>query len=314
MPPIRYGVQVHRSPHGTPLGVDEIVELAARMEAAGLDSLWLTQGFDHDCLTTLAVVGAMVPRIELGSAVVPTPPRHPGVLALQALTVQSVLRGRLALGIGTSHRQVMADAFDIDVARPAAHMEGYLDTLLPLVRAEPGGVEIADGTIDRFGGVSGAREVPILVGAMGTRLVELAGRRAEGVITALVGPRGLAEHIGPTLFQQASAAGRPRPRVVVCLPACVTSRVGTVRDLVDQEYAASMRLPTYQRNLGWESAGSAADLAIVGDQSDVAARFEQLVQAGATDIAVRLVGSADERSATVELLAELVSRRAALGE
>jgi len=61
----------------------------------------LSNIFGLEALTSLAVAGSQVPGIELGTAVVPTYPRHPAVLAQQALTAAlAVGPGRLTLGIG----------------------------------------------------------------------------------------------------------------------------------------------------------------------------------------------------------------------
>ena len=61
----------------------------------GFKSYWLaehpTGGFD--ALTVLAVIASSVPDIEMGTAVVPTFPRHPMALAGQALTSQTALHG-----------------------------------------------------------------------------------------------------------------------------------------------------------------------------------------------------------------------------
>ena len=61
-------------------------------EADGYASFWTSQIFGHDASTVLAVVGREVPRIELGTAVVPTYPRHPMVMAQQALSVNAAMR------------------------------------------------------------------------------------------------------------------------------------------------------------------------------------------------------------------------------
>ena len=52
---------------------------------SGFDTYWAPQIFGHDALTALAIVGREVPRIEVGTSVVPTFPRHPMMLAQQAL-------------------------------------------------------------------------------------------------------------------------------------------------------------------------------------------------------------------------------------
>jgi alkanesulfonate monooxygenase SsuD/methylene tetrahydromethanopterin reductase-like flavin-dependent oxidoreductase (luciferase family) len=87
--------------------LDQLVTAVRRAEADGFDSFWVAQIFGMDALTALAVAGREVDRIELGTAVVPTYPRHPMMLAGQALTVQVATGDRLALGIGLSHKIVI---------------------------------------------------------------------------------------------------------------------------------------------------------------------------------------------------------------
>src|SRR5438045_3411411 len=84
--------------------IDDVVDDARAVEAAGFASYWLPQIFGLDAMSMLAIVGRAVPRIELGTAVVPTYPRHPAVVAQQALTVQAASGDRFALGIGLSHK------------------------------------------------------------------------------------------------------------------------------------------------------------------------------------------------------------------
>jgi 5,10-methylenetetrahydromethanopterin reductase len=93
-----------------PAGPDALVRLREELQGAaddGFSSAWLQNIFGLDALTALAVAGSQVPGIELGTAVVPTYPRHPVVLAQQAMTAATALGGRLALGIGLSHKIVI---------------------------------------------------------------------------------------------------------------------------------------------------------------------------------------------------------------
>src|SRR6202049_4676602 len=84
-----------------PKGPDPFVRLNVQLQHAaddGFASAWMSQLFGLDALTALAVAGSRVPGIELGTAVVPTYPRHPAFLAQQALTVAAATGGRLTLG------------------------------------------------------------------------------------------------------------------------------------------------------------------------------------------------------------------------
>jgi alkanesulfonate monooxygenase SsuD/methylene tetrahydromethanopterin reductase-like flavin-dependent oxidoreductase (luciferase family) len=127
------------------IGVGEALEMVTReetleqvraAEVAGFATAWWAQIFNWDALTTIAVVGAQVPRIALGTAVVPTYPRHPLMLASQALTVQTAIGNRLRLGIGPSHRVMMEDLYGYSFERPARHIREYLSALGPLLRGE----------------------------------------------------------------------------------------------------------------------------------------------------------------------------------
>ena len=70
-------------------GLDDRVERAKDFESRGFDSIWLANIFSFDAITAAAVIGRETNRIELGTAVVPSYPRHPTAIAQQALTTQS---------------------------------------------------------------------------------------------------------------------------------------------------------------------------------------------------------------------------------
>lgn len=87
-----------------------------------------------DSLSALLAAGATTSTIDLGAGVVPIYPRHPVALAQQAATVQSLLGGRLTLGIGVSHQPVMEGMFGLPFARPAAYLREYLAVLVPMLQ------------------------------------------------------------------------------------------------------------------------------------------------------------------------------------
>ena len=104
---------------GNHRSLDAIRAEARRAAEDGFASYWLSQIAGPDALVALAVVGAEVPRIELGTSIVPLYGRHPLVLAAQAAS-----GGRLVLGIGPSHRVVVEGLYGESYARP------YTRTLL----------------------------------------------------------------------------------------------------------------------------------------------------------------------------------------
>ncbi|HEX4864279.1 MAG TPA: LLM class F420-dependent oxidoreductase, partial [Acidimicrobiales bacterium] len=272
----------------------------------GLD-YWVPQLTDVDALTALAVVGREVPGVQVGTAVVPTYPRHPLVLAMQALTVQAATGGNLVLGIGLSHQVVIEGAFGMDFSKPVRHMREYLEILMPVLHTGKANFEGVELTARTFAPVrvAGGSAPPVVVAALGTQMLNLAGRVADGTALWMVGERTIASHIVPTITKAAEKAGRPAPRVVVGLPVSVTVDADGAREKADAAFGYYNNLPSYKAMLDKEGVEGPADVAIVGDEKEVAASLRRLFDAGATELSLPVFGSSEERERTLALLSEL---------
>jgi F420-dependent oxidoreductase-like protein len=258
-----------------------------------------------DSLTAAAVIGREVPDIEIGIAVVPTFPRHPIVMAQQALTAQAISGGRFVLGIGVSHPPLMEGGYGYRFERIAQHMREYLEALLPLVRE--GAVEYAGETVTARMSLSvrDASPVRVVLAALGPRLLELAGGMADGTAVFMAGPRTLAGHVVPRIRAAAGASGRPAPMIGAAFSVCVTDDVAAARANVEKRYAAIAALPSYRAMLDREGVASPADVAILGDERSVGNQIAALGEIGVTDLIASLVGSPEEIARTRALLTAL---------
>jgi F420-dependent oxidoreductase-like protein len=287
--------------------LDAAVDAAGQVEAEGFHGFHVPQIFGLDALTTLAVVGRQVPRIELGTGVIPTYPRHPMMLAAQALTTQMACDGRLLLGIGLSHQVVIETMFGMSFEKPVRHMREYLSILMPLLHGEPAAFAGETMSTNASVGITGVDAPPVAVAALGPLMLKLAGRMTEGTVTWMTGPATLAEHTVPTITAAAAEAGRPAPKVIVGLPVCVTDAVDDARARAAKTFAMYGFLPSYRAMLDREGADGPADVAIVGDEATVAAGIQRVADAGATDFsAAEFAVGADEKRRTRELLRTLV--------
>ena len=290
-------------------GIDELVQAVAEAKAEGFATYWLPQIFGIDALTALAVAGREVPDIELGTSVVPTYPRHPMALAAQASTVQNVTSGRLALGIGLSHQIVVESIWGYSFNKPVRHMKEYLSILRPLLYGEQ--VAVRGETVSMNGGLTVDQPFgapPILVAALGTQMLGLTGRLADGTITWMTGPSTLAEHTVPTLRSATQEAGRPEAfRVVAGFPVCVTDDAAAARDRASKVFAMYGALPSYRAMLDREGLGGPADVAVVGDEATVRGELERIADAGVTDFCAAEFGSTEEeRRRTRDVLQSLL--------
>jgi alkanesulfonate monooxygenase SsuD/methylene tetrahydromethanopterin reductase-like flavin-dependent oxidoreductase (luciferase family) len=87
----------------------------------------------------------------------------------------------------------------------------------------------------------------------------------------------------PRIERGAREAGRPLPRVACGLPVAVTRDPERARAAADHMLAVSARLPAYRRALEREGARQPSDVAIVGDEEEVARRLRSLAALGASD-------------------------------
>ena len=287
--------------------IDDVVAEAAAAEKDGFDSFWAPNIFGHDALTALAITGREVPRIELGTSVVPTYPRHPMAIAQQCHTVSAASGGRFTLGIGLSHRIVIENMMGMSFEKPVRHLREYLSVLMPLSRGEAANF---DGETYRVhGGIAakGSTGFGVVAAALGEQMLRVAGTLCDGTLTWCTGPDTLAAHIVPTIAAAADAAGRPAPRIIAALPVCVTSDRAAAAERAAKVFAVYGTLPSYRAMLDREGAAGPADIAITGSRDEVQERVGALAAVGVTDFAAVEFGAtpdeiADTRSALKGLL------------
>lgn len=290
-------------------GLEGLLRRIAAAEARGLAGAWTPNIFAFDALTVLALAGPRTGRIELGTYVVPTYPRHPAALAQQALTVQAATGNRLTLGIGLSHRVAMEGMLGFDWSHPIRHMREYLQALDALLSGEPATFAGEEFRVKDYQiTVPGATPPPVLVAALGPQMLRLAGQFAAGTAIWMGGPRYLANDCVPVIAEAARRAGRPAPRVLVGLPVCVTDRPEEVRRQAATAFERYGQLPSYRAILDKEGAAGPADVALIGPEAAVRAGIGALAAAGATDLVASVYaphGEGAER--TLDLLAALTA-------
>ncbi|MEU9016124.1 LLM class F420-dependent oxidoreductase [Actinomadura sp. NPDC048394] len=303
---MRIGVSLGE--RGGPDALDKLADDVRHAADDGFASAWMSNIFGVDALTALAVAGSRVPGIELGTAVVPTYPRHPAALAQQVRTVALALgEGRLTLGIGLSHKVVIEDMYGYDFGRPLRHMDEYLSVLLPLLDHQTASFtgETLRGQIGLT--VPNEGRVPVLLAALGPKMLRLAAERTDGTVLWMTGPATVRDHIAPTITAAAEAAGRPAPRIVCVLPVCVTGDAERARQRAAKAFEVYGTLPSYRAMMDREGAEGPADLAIIGDEDAVGARLEELAAAGVTEFVAGEFMPGEDRTRTRTFLKSLAS-------
>jgi alkanesulfonate monooxygenase SsuD/methylene tetrahydromethanopterin reductase-like flavin-dependent oxidoreductase (luciferase family) len=291
----------------------ESLEIAGRADSLGYESIWVTHGLGRDALLTLSAYSRVAPRVGLGTGVIPIYPRHPVLLAQEALTLSDVTGGRLRLGIGVSHRPVMEGALGLDMGRPLEVMREYVSVL----SAALGGKVDHRGPRYRATWQSGLPALPpappILLAGLGAKMLELAGEIAAGVVLWLCAPAYIRDKAIPAIKRGRQRAGKSLEGfdIVAAVPAALTVDKPAGTALFKTELMRYLALPFYRAML--EGSGFAADLAAfdraprpdavsdrlaaalgaVGDFKTVSAFVTAHREAGVTLPAIRPIGFPD---------------------
>lgn len=287
------------------IGLDEMITRGKDLEARGFPTMWIPNVFGNDAITAASVVGSHTQRIALGTAVVPTFPRHPAAIAQQSLTASAACRGRFTLGIGLSHPPVI-EKLGLSYDRRAKHMREYMEVLGPLLRGEPAKFHGEEYQVDWTLDVADAEPVPVVIAALGEQMLKLTGRYADGTILWMAGLRAIEEHIVPKLRASASDAGRPEPRVIAGMHTMLTNDAEAGRARVSRLVAMYGHMPSYRAMLDIEGVEDPAHFSLVGDEKTLDAGLQRLRDIGVTELEASLF--ADDEGTEERTLEYLESR------
>ena len=284
----------------------KVAQLVADAEAAerdGFTSIWVPQiPGDFDAFTMITLLGRATRRVELGTAVLPIQTRHPIAMAQEVLSNQAVCEGRFTLGLGASHHWVIEDQLGLPYARPAHQMRNYLEVLNAALRG-PGAVDVEndDYRVHTPIDVTDWGPNPILLAALAPLMLRVAGEHASGTILWMADERAVADHVVPRITKAAAEAGRPAPRIVAGVPValCPKDEVDAARTWANRVLGHAEFSPNYQRLLDRGDATDVGDILAAGDESAVEGRLRAFRDAGATDLAVRVLALGSDREARI---------------
>ena len=291
---------------GSSRNIDDLKKQVQEANTLGYSTFWTPQIFNLDALTALAVIAESVEGIRLGTSVIPTYPRHPMMLAQQALTVNQVSNGRLDLGIGLSHKPVVEGMWGISFDAPVGHMSDYLQILMALLH--DGTISYGGKHLTSRGGIDVPADAPpVLVAALGPQMLKLVGRVADGTVTWMTGPETIRNHISPIINAAAEEAGRPVPQVIAAVPVCITSDLGIAEEYAKRDFGFYGDLPSYRAMLEREGLANSWDIALSGSFEEVAEGLQKYSDSGGTQVVAAVYGPDEAREQTVSELAKLMS-------
>lgn len=273
------------------MAAGEAAEFAQRVEALGYSTLWLPDTVGRDPFAHIAWLGSQTTTLNFATGIANIFHRHPGPMKQVANTLGEQTDGRFLLGLGVSHGPLVAGLRGLDYSKPLTKMREYREQM----DAQP------------FSGRQPAEPVPILLAALGPKMLELASTAADGAHPYWTTP----EHTA-----QSRQIMGPDSLLCVEQKVCLTTDADAAREAALAQLSIYADLPNYRNNwkrLGFteeeieERAGRFVDAVFVwGDEDRVRAGVQAHYDAGATHVCVQPVMPGGERvldDAVLELLA-----------
>jgi F420-dependent oxidoreductase-like protein len=242
--------------------LEQAVERAGLAEEIGCDSVWISQlPYERDSTLVLAAYALATRRVGLGTFVLPMYTRHPTAMAQLAATLDELAGGRFRLGIGISHKVTVETLWGLRLERPTEAMREYLTIVRALLTE--GGVQFEGAQFTARATYAAPRraDLPILIAALGPRMLELAGELADGVALWMCSPRYIESHVVPHVRTGRERAGKTLDgfEIVAALDASLTTNVEGARQVFRGRFERYASLPYYRSML--DASGFAEELA-----------------------------------------------------
>ncbi len=171
---------------------EDAVEVVTAAEKLGYESVWAAESYGSDVVSVLAWLAAQTREINLGAAILQVPARPPAAAAMAGATIDKLSGGRFIFGFGPSGPQVSEGWYGVPYAKPWGRTREYIEVVREIVAREgpmnhqgehyqlplPGG----EGKPLKLNFHPLRNEIPVFVGAIGRKSVELAAEICDGWI------------------------------------------------------------------------------------------------------------------------------------
>jgi F420-dependent oxidoreductase-like protein len=193
---------------------------AVEAERLGVDSIWSAETWVHDGATPLAFLAARTTTLKLGTGVLQLGTRSPALVAMTAMTLHGMSRGRFILGLGASGPGVIEGWHGVPFQQPLRRAREVVEICRQVFQCQPlvyrgrlyhlpldpahGGS--GEGAVLRSDAPA-SPDLPIYLAALGPRSLRLTGEIADGWIGAAFIPESAEIFLDP-IRAGATAAGR----------------------------------------------------------------------------------------------------------
>ena len=274
---------------------EEALDLVRTAEDAGFESVWAAESYGSDVVSVLAWLAGQTEKINLGGAIMQVPARPPAAAAMAGATIDKLSKGRFLFGFGPSGPQVSEGWYGVPYSKPWGRTREYVEVVREIIARE--------GPLDHQGehyqlplpdGQGKAlklnfhperNSIPVFLGAIGRKSVEISAEIADGWIPIFFSPEKFEEAWGEHIEIGLEKGNRRREEFEVS----PSVQVAIDGDLEAARNVVRMGLVLYFGGMGSRKTNFYVDLAHRCGFGEVADEVQELFQAGDKEKAFQAV-------------------------
>lgn len=265
---------------------DDAVEAVKFAEDRGYESVWVAESYGSDCVSVLAWLAAQTEKINLGAAIMQVPARPPAAAAMAGATIDTLSNGRFMFGFGPSGPQVSEGWYGVPYAKPWGRTREYVEVVREIIaredkldhQGEHYRLPLPDGQGKplKLNFRPLRNDIPIFLGAIGRRSVEIAAEIADGWIPIFFSVDKFQEAWGEHIEKGLAAGGRSREDLEIS----PSVQVAIDGDLETARNVVRMGLVLYLGGMGSKKTNFYVDLSHRFGFGDVADEVQERFQSG----------------------------------
>jgi F420-dependent oxidoreductase-like protein len=267
---------------------DDALEVVLTAEKLGYESIWVAESYGSDVVTVLSWLAGQTEKVNLGAAIMQVPARPPAAAAMAGATLDKLSNGRFFFGFGPSGPQVSEGWYGVPYAKPWGRTREYIEVVREIVAREgplehhgthydlPLSGSEGEGKALKLNFHPLRNEIPIFVGAIGRKSVEMTAEVADGWIPIFFSVDHFQETWGEHLEAGFAKSGRTRADLEVS----PSLQVAIDGDLEAAKNMVKAGLVLYLGGMGSRKTNFYVDLAHRFGFGDVADEVQRRFQAG----------------------------------
>ena len=169
---------------GSLLSVNQVLECSKIISSTNIDSIWIPETWGMENFSMLSAVSEKTTTQKIGSSIINIYSRSPSTIAMGAMTVDSISKGRLILGLGTSSIPIIEDYHGAIFEKPVQRMKEYVEIIRLILSGKPINYSGQIFNLKNFTSLikPPRNTIPIYLAAINQKMVDLTWSIGDGVI------------------------------------------------------------------------------------------------------------------------------------